>query len=82
MIPYIKYMTQQAKIDALCGESDEYNNQIDIINKYLAKNVNLKTKVNKYAELMEQLEEIKQRIIKEQLQEEKIEQPLMTTEPL
>ncbi len=77
MIPYIEYMTQQAKIEALCGESDEYNNQIDIINKYLAKNVNLKTKVNKYAELMEQLEEIKQRIIKEQLQEEKIEQPLI-----
>jgi len=78
MIPYIEYVTQQAKIEALCGENDEYNEQIDVINKYLAKNVNLKTKVNKYAELMEQLEDIKQRIIKEQLQEEIIEQPLIT----
>ncbi|NCC01838.1 MAG: hypothetical protein EOM34_14405 [Clostridia bacterium] len=77
MIPYIEYVTQQAKIEALCGENDEYNEQIDVINKYLAKNVNLKTKVNKYAELMEQLEDIKQRIIKEQLQEEIIEQPLI-----
>ena len=77
MIPYIEYVTQQAKIEALCGENGEYNEQIDVINKYLAKNVNLKTKVNKYAELMEQLEDIKQRIIKEQLQEEIIEQPLI-----
>lgn len=77
MIPYIEYVTQQAKIEALCGENDEYNEQIDVINKYLAKNVNLKTKVNKYAELMEELEDIKKRIIKEQLQEEIIEQPLI-----
>ena len=77
MIPYIEYMTQQAKIEVLCCESDEYNNQIDVINKYLAKNVNLKTKVIKYAELMEQLDELKQRIIKEQLQKEIIEQPLV-----
>ena len=77
MIPYIEYVTQQAKIEALCGENDEYNEQIDVIKKYLAKNVNLKTKVNNYAELMEELEDIKKRIIKEQLQEEIIEQPLI-----
>lgn len=77
MIPYIDYMTQQVKIDALCSESKEYNNQVDIINKYLAKNVSLETKIHKYAELMEHLGEIKERIMKEQLHEQIIEKPLI-----
>lgn len=72
---YIDFMTQQAKIDKLCVESQEYCEQVDVLNKNLCKAVNIDTKVRNYVREEEKLQNIRNKIIMEQLGEEELECP-------
>ena len=62
---YVKYVVMQAEVDQLCAESEEYCNQVEHLNKVIAKKTGIETKVHNYVKEQEKLDEIRNKLIKE-----------------
>lgn len=70
-----KYAVQQAKIDGLCEENEEYCKQVEKINSIMKKKTKGETKVFNYCKEMDKLHQIKDEISKNEFGENLLERP-------